>query len=99
MVGYQNADAKNVWIVENNPPSGALPCRECVCRDCFAALSVTGTVPSAVEFAILAFPFLALLFAVMQTALIFFAQQTLETAAADSARLVLTGQMREGQQG
>src|SRR5215213_2076692 len=47
---------------------------------------------AAVEFAIVAAPFLALMFAIMETALIFFASQTLETAVADSARLIMTGQ-------
>ncbi|HZS64200.1 MAG TPA: TadE/TadG family type IV pilus assembly protein [Xanthobacteraceae bacterium] len=47
---------------------------------------------AAIEFAIVAAPFMALLFAIMETALVFFAGQTLETAAADSARLILTGQ-------
>jgi len=47
---------------------------------------------AAVEFGLVAAPFLALLFAIMETALVFFAGQTLETAAADSARLILTGQ-------
>lgn len=47
---------------------------------------------AAVEFAIVAAPFMALLFAIMETAMVFFAGQTLETAAADSARLILTGQ-------
>jgi Flp pilus assembly protein TadG len=37
-------------------------------------------------------PFLALMFAIMETALVFFAGQTLETAVADSARMILTGQ-------
>jgi len=45
-----------------------------------------------VEFGIVVFPFLALLFAIIETALVFFAGQVLETAVADSARLVLTGQ-------
>lgn len=45
-----------------------------------------------VEFALLAAPFMAGLFAILQTALVFFADQTLETAAAKSARLILTGQ-------
>jgi Flp pilus assembly protein TadG len=45
-----------------------------------------------VEFAFLAAPFVAILFAILQTALVFFAGQTLETAAATSARLILTGQ-------
>jgi Flp pilus assembly protein TadG len=49
----------------------------------------------AVEFALVALPFLALLFAIMETAIVFFAGQTLETAAADSARLILTGQAQK----
>ncbi len=47
---------------------------------------------AAVEFALVAVPFLALTFAIIETALVFFAGQTLEAAAADSARLVMTGQ-------
>jgi Flp pilus assembly protein TadG len=47
---------------------------------------------AAVEFALVVAPFLALLFAIMETALVFFAGQTLETAVADSGRLILTGQ-------
>src|ERR1700720_1535674 len=47
---------------------------------------------AAVEFALILVPFLALMFGIMQTALVFFADQTLETAVADSARLIMTGQ-------
>jgi Flp pilus assembly protein TadG len=47
---------------------------------------------AAVEFGIVALPFLALMFAIMQTGLAFLASQVLETAVADSARLILTGQ-------
>jgi Flp pilus assembly protein TadG len=47
---------------------------------------------AAVEFGFVAAPFFAILFAIAETALVFFAGQTLETAAADSARLILTGQ-------
>ena len=46
----------------------------------------------AVEFGLVLLPFLAVMFAIMETALVFFAGQTLETAVADSARLILTGQ-------
>ena len=46
----------------------------------------------AVEFGLVAAPFLLLVFAIMETAIVFFAGQTLETAVADSARLILTGQ-------
>lgn len=45
-----------------------------------------------VEFAIVVFPFLAILFAIIEVALVFFAGQVLETATADSARLIMTGQ-------
>ena len=47
---------------------------------------------AAVEFALVATPFLALTFAIMETAEVFFAGQALETATADSARLIMTGQ-------
>ena len=47
---------------------------------------------AAVEFALVAAPFLAMVFAIIETALVFFAGQALETAAADSARLIMTGQ-------
>ncbi len=47
---------------------------------------------TAVEFGLLATPFVAGLFAILQTALVFFAGQALETAAAASARLIFTGQ-------
>jgi Flp pilus assembly protein TadG len=45
-----------------------------------------------VEFAMVVAPFLALIFAIIETAIVFFAGQTLETAASDSARLIMTGQ-------
>jgi Flp pilus assembly protein TadG len=47
---------------------------------------------AAVEFALVAAPFLALTFAIMETAVVFFSGQALETAVADSARLIMTGQ-------
>jgi Flp pilus assembly protein TadG len=47
---------------------------------------------AAVEFALVAAPFLALTFAILETAMVFFAGQTLEAAAADAARLIMTGQ-------
>ena len=47
---------------------------------------------AAVEFAMVAAAFLAMMFAILETALVFFAGQTLETAGADSARLIMTGQ-------
>jgi len=49
---------------------------------------------TAVEFGLVALPFLALLTAILQTALVFFAAQTIETAVARAARLVRTGQVQ-----
>lgn len=46
----------------------------------------------AIEFGILALPFFALMFAILETALLFFAGQVLETITADSSRLIMTGQ-------
>lgn len=51
---------------------------------------------AAVEFAMVAAPFLALIFAILETAIVFYAGQVLETAAADSARLIMTGQVQKG---
>ncbi len=49
---------------------------------------------AAIEFALVAVPFLALLFAIIETALVFFAGQYLETVVADSSRLIMTGQVQ-----
>lgn len=50
---------------------------------------------TAVEFALIAFPFFALLFAILETALIFLVGQALETATENSARLIRTGQAQQ----
>jgi Flp pilus assembly protein TadG len=47
---------------------------------------------AAIEFAIVAPIFFALLFAIIETALMFFASQVLETVTQDAARMILTGQ-------
>ncbi|WP_354228476.1 TadE/TadG family type IV pilus assembly protein [Bradyrhizobium sp. F1.4.3] len=51
---------------------------------------------AAVEFALVAPMFFALLFAIIETALMFFAGQVLETVTQNSARVVLTGQAQSG---
>lgn len=48
-----------------------------------------------VEFAIVIFPFLAILFAIVEVALVFFAGQVLETAVADSSRRIMTGEVQK----
>jgi Flp pilus assembly pilin Flp len=50
---------------------------------------------SLVEFGLVAVPFIALTFAILETALMFFAGQTLDTAVARSARLIRTGQAQQ----
>jgi Flp pilus assembly protein TadG len=47
---------------------------------------------TAVEFALVAPAFIALLYAILQTALVFFAQQALQTATLQAARQIMTGQ-------
>jgi Flp pilus assembly protein TadG len=47
---------------------------------------------AAVEFALIAPVFFALLFAILESGLLFFADQTLESVAQNSARMILTGQ-------
>jgi Flp pilus assembly protein TadG len=49
-----------------------------------------------VEFALVAPAFIALLLAIMQTGIVFLAQQVLQTATTQAARLVLTGQAQSG---
>lgn len=48
-----------------------------------------------VEFALVAPIFFALLFAIIEMALVFFASQVLETVTQDSARMIMTGQAQE----
>src|SRR4029453_915669 len=50
---------------------------------------------AAVESGMIAASFLALIFAILETSIIFFAGQALETAVADSGRLIMTGQAQQ----
>ena len=69
------------------------PARCAFCVQRLRANSFAGTtVRRRSNSAMVAAPFLALVFAILETAIVFFAGQTLETAAADSARLIMTGQ-------
>src|ERR1700730_4820789 len=51
---------------------------------------------AAVEFALGGPVFFALLFAIIETSIVFFAGQVLETVAQNSARLIMTGQAQTG---
>jgi len=50
---------------------------------------------AAVEFALVVVPFFAILFAIIELALVFWAGQVLETAVNDTSRLVMTGQAQK----
>jgi Flp pilus assembly protein TadG len=50
---------------------------------------------AAVEFSLVALPFFALLFAIIETAMVFFASQVLETGVQDSGRLLYTHQAQD----
>lgn len=50
---------------------------------------------TAIEFAFVSVPFFALLFAILETALVFWTTQVLETAVTDASRLIYTGQFQE----
>jgi len=63
-------------------------------RDRCAGFARDSRGATAVEFALVAAPFLALVIALIQTFLVFFAQQTLESIVRQSARLVMTGQVQ-----
>ena len=87
--------------------NGMLSCRNRVPRNqaLFADFCLTEFVrrfvrqqdgSAAVEFGMVAVPFLGLTFAILETALVFFAGQTLETAVTDLARLIMTGQAQTG---
>lgn len=49
---------------------------------------------TAIEFAMVAMPFFALTFATLESSLSFFVGQVLETATADTARQIMTGEVR-----
>ncbi len=50
---------------------------------------------TAVEFSLIAFPFIALMWAIIEMAMCYFAQDYLEEAVATSARLIRTGQAQQ----
>lgn len=51
---------------------------------------------TAVEFAMVSVPFLGLLFAIFETAFVFFTNEGLEAATSDAARYIMTGQAAAG---
>jgi Flp pilus assembly protein TadG len=63
-------------------------------RNLFGAFIKDRKGATAVEFALIAAPFLAIIVALMQTFLLFFAQSQLENAVRKSGRQILTGQVQ-----
>jgi Flp pilus assembly protein TadG len=63
-------------------------------RNRFVAFIKDSKAATAVEFALIAMPFLALIAGLMQTFLLFFAQSVLENAVRASARQIMTGQVQ-----
>jgi Flp pilus assembly protein TadG len=61
-------------------------------RDALRRFRRNRTGSAAVEFALVAPVFFALLFAIIETGILFFASQVLETITQDSARMIMTGQ-------
>jgi Flp pilus assembly protein TadG len=51
---------------------------------------------TAVEFALVATPFIALLVAILQTVLVFFAQRVLDEVTEEASRYIMTGQAQTG---
>jgi len=64
-------------------------------RNVSADFARDGNGATAVEFALVAAPFLALLIALIQTFVVFFAQELLESVVRQSSRLVMTGQVKD----
>jgi Flp pilus assembly protein TadG len=57
-----------------------------------ASFASDGRGVTAIEFALVAAPFLALLIAIFETCLVFLAQEVLQTATSQAGRLIMTGQ-------
>jgi len=65
-------------------------------RRALRRFSRNGRGSTAVEFALIAPMFFALIFAILETALMFFAGQILEIGTQDTARLIFTNQAQGG---
>ena len=63
-------------------------------RRCLLAFRRDHRGAAAVEFALIAVPFFALLFAILETSIVFWTTQVLETAVGDAARTIYTGQFQ-----
>ena len=67
-----------------------------LCRNVLRRFGRNSRASAAVEFALVAPVFFALLFAIIETAIVFFASQVLETVTQDSSRMIMTGQAQTG---
>jgi len=74
--------------VAKGPRTGLLRRAGMVCAGFFGATRAA----TAVEFALVAAPFVAILMAILQLAVVMIAQEVLQTATYQAARLIMTGQ-------
>jgi Flp pilus assembly protein TadG len=77
-----------VW----NPTMSSSAAPTAFTRDIFRRFGRNRRGSAAVEFALIAPAFFALLFAILESAIMFFASQILETVTQESARQIMTGQ-------
>jgi Flp pilus assembly protein TadG len=79
--------------------SSLIACIRRLARSGLPALLRSHAGTTSVEFALIAGPFIALTFAILEIAFIFFANQALENAAASAGRMIMTGQTQQNYQG
>jgi Flp pilus assembly protein TadG len=91
LYNFAIADMREGRALTMKKPSFIFPRKRCLRRN------EDGS--AAVEFALVALPFLACLFAIIEVGLVFLAGQVLETAVGDASRMILTGQMQSQSQG
>ena len=65
-------------------------------RRCLGAFRRDGRGSTAVEFAMLALPFLSLVFAIFETSMVHMTSQVLQTAVTEASRKIMTGQAQKG---
>jgi Flp pilus assembly protein TadG len=75
--------------------SGTVPAGWAALRTILARLRRDRSGATAVEFGIIGFPFVALMFAIIETALTFLAGQTMDTMVTQTARMIRTGQAQQ----
>src|ERR687897_647745 len=76
--------------------SSSSPCRPTLSRRFIQRFRKDATGATPIELALVALPFFALLFAILEGALVFWANQVLGTAVTDASRELYTGRFQQG---